>query len=256
MSKSTRKFLKELSGLHISCSDIIMSIIARGTDIVKSYKVGEVVSTILRGTNFEIDSDEFVVILGPSGSGKSTLLNILGGIERADSGTLTFKGEVIDWTKKSSLTDYRRKHIGFVFQFYNLLPGLNVLENVQLAAELGTEPLDAVELLSAVGLGDKLYSYPSALSGGQQQRVAIARALCKNPDILLCDEPTGALDSKTSIQVLKVLWNFSRNYHKPIVMVTHNADIAKMADRVFYFKDGIIDRNVKNDHPLDPEELS
>lgn len=232
-----------------------MESIVVGKGIEKHYGSGDAMVRALRGVDFEVYPDEFVVILGPSGSGKSTLLNVLGGIETADGGELLYEGRPLDWNNKSGLTSYRREHIGFVFQFYNLLPGLNALENVQLAAELSKDPFNADELLDAVGLGDRKTAFPSTMSGGQQQRVAIARALCKNPDLLLCDEPTGALDSKTSVQVLKLLWDFNRKYKKAILMVTHNADIAKIADRVFYFKDGMIDHIDINKHPLDPEDV-
>lgn len=233
-----------------------MSVIVTGKDIQKTYKTGDVEVKALRGASFELYSDEFIVILGPSGSGKSTLLNVLGGIETADAGELRFKDSLLNWKDSKSMTEYRRKHIGFVFQFYNLLPGLNALENVELAAELSDAPLNARKLIEDVGLGDRAENFPSQMSGGQQQRVAIARALCKNPDLLLCDEPTGALDSKTSVQVLKILWDFNRQYKKAIAMVTHNADIAKIANRVFYFKDGLIDHIQINDDPKDPTEMT
>jgi len=230
-----------------------MKAILTGKGIKKQYGSGDAAVLALRGCDFEIYDDEFVVILGPSGSGKSTLLNVIGGIETASEGELYYDGEPVNWRNKSELTIYRREHVGFIFQFYNLLPGLSAIENVQLAAELGREPFDPEELLDAVGLGDRKDHFPSTMSGGQQQRVAIARALCKNPDLLLCDEPTGALDSKTSVQVLKLLWDFNRKYKKAILMVTHNANIAQIADRVFYFKDGMIDKIVVNEKPLDPE---
>ncbi|MCQ2397850.1 MAG: ABC transporter ATP-binding protein [Sphaerochaetaceae bacterium] len=228
----------------------------KGENIHKIYRTGDVEVHALRGVNFEIYDGEFIVILGPSGSGKSTLLNVVGGLETAEDGVLTFRGETVDWGKKSFMTEYRRKHIGFVFQFYNLLPGLTALENVELAGELSSDPLDPKKLIEDVGLADRAKNYPSSMSGGQQQRVAIARALCKNPDVLLCDEPTGALDSKTSVQVLKLLWDFNRNYKKPIIMVTHNADIARIANRVFYFKDGVIDHIAENQNPENPEEIN
>ena len=232
-----------------------MSGFLQAVDIKKDYKLGEITVNALKGVSFEINAAELIVILGPSGSGKSTILNILGGIETASSGDIYFRNKAIDWKNQKALTLYRRKYIGFVFQFYNLLPGLTALENIELSAELSENPLNARELLEEVGLGDRADHFPNRLSGGQQQRVAIARALCKNPEILLCDEPTGALDSFTGIQVLKLIAQFCRSYHKTVILITHNQDIAKIADRVFYFKDGTIDRIEINDKPLNPEEV-
>lgn len=224
-------------------------------DIKKEYKLGEVTVNALKGVSFEINEAELIVILGPSGSGKSTMLNILGGIETASSGEMFFKGEPLDWSNQKALTLYRRKNIGFVFQFYNLLPGLTALENIELSAELSENPLDSKELIEKVGLAERENHFPNRLSGGEQQRIAIARALCKNPEILLCDEPTGALDSFTGIQVLKLLVHFSRAYKKTVILITHNQNIAQIADRVFYFKDGHIDRIEQNSNPLTPEEV-
>lgn len=223
--------------------------------ICKDYILGEVTVQALKNISFELYEKELIVILGPSGSGKSTLLNILGGIETASSGKLLYGEEAIDWKNKKALTAYRRAHVGFVFQFYNLMPGLTAMENVELAAELGEHPLDPVKLLEQVGLSDRAGHFPSKLSGGQQQRVAIARALCKNPDILLCDEPTGALDSQTGIQILKLISDFNRTYEKAVVLITHNQNIAQIADRVFHFKDGYLERIEKNERPLNPEEV-
>lgn len=227
----------------------------RVTDICKDYSLGEVTVQALKHVSFEIYKQELIVILGPSGSGKSTLLNILGGIETATGGTMEYEGRDMDWNNSRALTEYRRNHVGFVFQFYNLMPGLTALENVELAAELGKNPLDPKKLLDEVGLLDRADHFPSKLSGGQQQRVAIARALCKNPDILLCDEPTGALDSQTGVQILKLLWDFNKNYKKTVVLITHNQNIAKIADRVFYFKDGVLEKIVEHEHPLAPGEV-
>ena len=207
--------------------------IVKVTGLTKDYPLGEVTVHALRGVDFTIYDGELVVILGPSGSGKSTTMNLLGGIETATSGEICYSGERLRWDDPEKLTEYRRKHVGFIFQFYNLLPGLTALENIQLAAELGTDPLDASYLLARVGLEGRGNHFPNRLSGGEQQRVAIARALCKNPDLLLCDEPTGALDSHTGVQVLSLIHDFCREYGKPMVMVTHNRNIAAMADRVF-----------------------
>ena len=223
--------------------------------IVKDFALGEIVVHALQDISFEIREGELIVILGPSGSGKSTMLNILGGIETATSGEIFYGDQALDWSDKKKLTEYRRAHVGFVFQFYNLMPGLTALENIELAAELSKNPLDARQLISQVGLAERADHFPSKLSGGQQQRIAIARALCKNPDILLCDEPTGALDSHTGVQVLKLLTDFNRSYKKAVVLITHNQKIAQIADRVFYFKDGRLAKIETNETPLDPEEV-
>lgn len=233
-----------------------MATFIRADAVCKDYTLGEITVHALKQVSFEIYEKELIVILGPSGSGKSTLLNILGGIETASSGQIQFREEVLDWSNQKALTAYRRAHVGFVFQFYNLMPGLTALENIELAAELSSQPLDPHKLLEQVGLGDRADHFPGKLSGGQQQRVAIARALCKNPDILLCDEPTGALDSQTGVQILKLLFDFNRNYKKTVVLITHNQSIAQIADRVFYFKDGNLERIEQNEHPLSPEEVN
>lgn len=232
-----------------------MEALIRAEGISKDYVLGEITVHALKEISFEIYNEEMIVILGPSGSGKSTLLNILGGIETASGGKLFYDGKPLNWNSKKVLTEYRRAHVGFVFQFYNLMPGLTALENVELAAELGKNPLNPKTLLEQVGLMDRADHFPSRLSGGQQQRVAIARALCKNPDILLCDEPTGALDSQTGIQVLKLLSDFNRSYKKTVVLITHNQNIAKIADRVFFFKDGCLEQVETNVRPLRPEEV-
>lgn len=218
--------------------------------------MGEVVVHALRGVNLELYDGEFVVILGPSGSGKSTILNIIGGIDSPTSGSVEYKGTKIEELNEKQLTQYRRKAIGFVFQFYNLIPNLTAKENILLAAELSVNPISVEELLSEVNLGERDSHFPSQLSGGEQQRIAIARALAKNPDILLCDEPTGALDLSTGIGALKVLKSFNKNYKKTVAVITHNTSIGDMADRVFHVKDGVIDRVDINEHPLEPEEVT
>lgn len=233
----------------------MMKTVLRANKISKDFNVGDAAVHALKDVSFEIYEGEIVVILGPSGSGKSTLLNILGGIETATDGELEYEGTSLDWNDQKSLTDYRRRHIGFVFQFYNLLPGLTVLENVELAAGLTPDPFDAKKLVGEVGLSDRSGHFPAKLSGGEQQRVTIARALCKNPDVLLCDEPTGALDSRTSVQVLELLWNFNRNYKKTLLIITHNAKIAEIADRVFYMRDGSLERIEANETPKAPGEV-
>ncbi len=233
-----------------------MEVLIKAEQVFKDYVLGEVKVEALKNVSFEIYRGEFIVILGPSGSGKSTLLNILGGIETVTKGAVYYEGSPFSWEDLKSLTAYRRAHAGFIFQFYNLMPGLTALENVQLAAELSKDPLDPETLLGQVGLLDRAGHFPSRLSGGQQQRVAIARALCKNPDILLCDEPTGALDSGTGSQILKLLSDFNRKYKKTILLITHNENIAEIADRVFYFKDGYLERIRANEMPLKPEEVA
>lgn len=228
----------------------------RAEDIVKSYSLGETTVHALKGVSLEVREKELIVILGPSGSGKSTMMNILGGIETPTSGTLYFRNDLISGRDDAFLSRYRREHVGFVFQFYNLLPGLTALENIALASELGKNPLNPEQLLREVGLEARASHFPAKLSGGEQQRIAIARALCKNPDLLLCDEPTGALDSKTGIQVLKCIHDFCRKYEKTVILITHNAGIAQIADRVFYFKDGILEKIKQNKIPLTPESVS
>ena len=231
-----------------------MEALIRADKISKDFSLGEITVHALKRVSFSLFPEEMIVILGPSGSGKSTMLNILGGIETATEGELYYEGEPLKWDDKKTLTEYRRRHIGFVFQFYNLMPGLTALENVELAAQLSADPLDPEELICQVGLGDRKNHFPSKLSGGQQQRVAIARALCKNPDILLCDEPTGALDSQTGVQILKLLSDFNHRYKKTVVVITHNQKIAQIADRVFFFKDGELEKIEVNETPRKPEE--
>ena len=232
-----------------------MEALIRADKISKDFSLGEITVHALKRVSFSLFPEEMIVILGPSGSGKSTMLNILGGIETATEGELYYEGEPLKWDDKKTLTEYRRRHIGFVFQFYNLMPGLTALENVELAAQLSADPLDPEELICQVGLGDRKNHFPSKLSGGQQQRVAIARALCKNPDILLCDEPTGALDSQTGVQMLKLLSDFNHRYKKTVVVITHNQKIAQIADRVFFFKDGELEKIEVNETPRKPEEV-
>ena len=232
-----------------------MEALIRADKISKDFSLGEITVHALKRVSFSLFPEEMIVILGPSGSGKSTMLNILGGIETATEGELYYEGEPLKWDDKKTLTEYRRRHIGFVFQFYNLMPGLTALENVELAAQLSADPLDPEELICQVGLGDRKNHFPSKLSGGQQQRVAIARALCKNPDILLCDEPTGALDSQTGVQILKLLSDFNHRYKKTVVVITHNQKIAQIADRIFFFKDGELEKIEVNETPRKPEEV-
>lgn len=225
------------------------------TNLSKTYRMGEVTVNALQEVSFGFASGEFIVILGPSGSGKSTIMNIIGGIDKPTSGTVVYKGQDIGQANDRTLTQYRRQAIGFVFQFYNLIPNLTARENVLLSAQLASNPLDTDQLLEQIGLADKGGHFPAQMSGGQQQRIAIARAMAKNPDLLLCDEPTGALDFATGIQVLHLLKDFCQSHGKTVAIITHNADIGHMADRVFYVKDGRIDKIVHNEKPLSPDEI-
>ncbi len=209
---------------------------ARG--LVKHFKMGEVRVKALDGVDFDIYEGEFIVILGPSGSGKSTLLNMIGGMDTLDAGSLLFRDKAVHEMDKKGLALYRRDAVGFVFQFYNLIPSLNAFENVALAAQISSRGLDVEKTLAEVGLSERMDHFPSQLSGGQQQRVAMARAIAKNPDILLCDEPTGALDSESSERVMQLLKSINRTYDKTVIVITHDRDIATVADRVFHINDG------------------
>ncbi len=224
-------------------------------NITKEYQMGDVTVHALNGVSFELFKGEFVVILGASGSGKSTILNIIGGIDTATAGEVIYNGENVGNKNDKELTLFRREAIGFIFQFYNLVPNLTAEENILIAADLSKNPLDVNELIKQVDLEQQKDKFPSQMSGGQQQRVAIARALSKNPDILLCDEPTGALDIKTGADVLRLLQNFNKTYNKTVVVITHNSVIAEMADRVFYVKDGLLDKVVVNEKPKTAEEV-
>ncbi len=206
--------------------------------------------------DLSINSGEFIVLLGPSGSGKSTLLNILGGLDRPSTGVAHFAGHDLTGATDAELTQYRREHVGFVFQFYNLIPSLTVRENVELVTDIADHPMPAIEALTLVGLADRLDHFPSQLSGGEQQRVAIARAIAKRPEVLLCDEPTGALDYVTGKLVLEVIERINRELGTTAVVITHNAAIAGMADRVLYLGGGRIQRIEKNAHKLKPSDLS
>lgn len=224
--------------------------------INKFYQMGEVTVKALQGVDFEIYRGEFVVILGPSGSGKSTMLNMIGGMDKVSSGELYYKDIPLHKADSKMLTQYRRNTVGFVFQFYNLIPNLTAFENVTLSAEISSNPLSAAEMLEKVGLADRAGHFPSQLSGGEQQRVALARAIVKNSDILLCDEPTGALDFQTSIQVLQLLKYFCDEYGKTVILITHNNAIARIANRIFYLKDGRLTRIETNQDPIPPERVT
>ena len=221
----------------------------------KSFGSGENRSEVLRGLDFTVTKGEICVLLGPSGSGKSTLLNIIGGIDNADSGYIAINGEkTVDMDEKT-LTQYRRKHLGYVFQMYNLIPNLNVKENVEVGAYLSDSPLDVDDILKTLGLYEHRHKLPNQLSGGQQQRTSIGRAIVKNPDILLCDEPTGALDYKTSKEILKLIEDVNQKYGNTVIMVTHNDAIKNMADRVIKLRDGMIRKNIVNDVKVPAMEL-
>lgn len=221
----------------------------------KSYGTGENKVEVLKGIQLGVEKGKICVLLGPSGSGKSTLLNIVGGIDTADSGSVTVAGEVMQGMNDRQLTEYRRKHLGYVFQAYNLIGNLTVRENIEVGAYLSSRPLDIDELLDVLGLTEHQNKISSQLSGGQQQRTAIGRAIVKNPDILLCDEPTGALDYNTSKEILKLIETVNQKYGNTIVMVTHNDAIKDMADRVVKLRDGMIRKNYCNEHKLSASEL-
>lgn len=224
--------------------------------LLRTYQVGDNTVAAVNGMDFEIEKGEFVVILGPSGSGKSTLLNLLGGMDQASSGTIMIDDTNIAGFSLEQLSDYRRSDIGFVFQFYNLIPNLTAKENVDVSRRLSKEGLDSVSMLKAVGLGSRQHHFPAELSGGEQQRVSIARALCKKPKLLLCDEPTGALDSATGALVMSTLWEISKKYGQTVIVVTHNAAIAQTANKVIYLKDGKVTRVQKNAEPLPMSEVA
>ena len=225
------------------------------SDAVKQYGTGSNVVYAMNGVNFEMAEHNICVILGPSGSGKSTLLNMLGGIDSLTSGTIKIDGQDISHMNTRQLTDFRRKEIGFIFQSYNLIPDLTVYENVQTVADISKEPLDIHELLTELEMLDYKNYFPRELSGGQQQRTAIARALVKNPALLLCDEPTGALDSKSSRDVLRMIEKINRRYQTTILMITHNEGISKMADQIIRIHDGKIVESIENANKIQVEEL-
>jgi len=226
---------------------------ARG--VTKFYQMGEVQVKALRGVDLDLFAGEFVVLLGASGSGKSTLLNILGGLDTPTGGTVFYRGEELTNYSSRQLTSYRRDHVGFVFQFYNLIPSLTARENVGLVTEIAKDPMSPDEALQLVGLGERLDHFPAQMSGGEQQRVAIARAVAKRPDVLLCDEPTGALDVKTGRTVLEVLSRANRDLGTTTAVITHNADIALMADRVVHLSGGLITSVEENRNPIQASQL-
>ena len=228
----------------------------RARGLTKTYAAGEVEVTALRDVDLDVRRGEFVVLLGASGSGKSTLLNILGGLDVPTRGELTFGDHVLSGASEAALTAYRRDHVGFVFQFYNLIPSLTVRENLALVTDIARDPMPVDEAIELVGLTPRRHHFPAQLSGGEQQRVAIARAIVKRPDVLLCDEPTGALDYQTGKLVLEVIARINRELGTTALVITHNAAIAAMADRVIYLGDGRIQKIEANAHRLQPSELS
>lgn len=232
-----------------------MKIFVKAQNLKKIYNTGKVAVNALNGINFEIFEGEFAVILGQSGAGKTTLLNIIGGMDSISEGDLFVDGTNLNGMSNKQLTTYRRHDVGFVFQFYNLMPNLTALENIELATELCKDALDPKEVLEKVGLGERMNNFPAQLSGGEQQRVSIARAIAKNPKILLCDEPTGALDYETGKNVLRILQNMCKHENKTVIVVTHNVALKDMADRVVHIKNGLISKIETNPNPKDIEEI-
>ena len=224
-------------------------------DVTKTYQMGEVTIKAADGISFDVEKGEFVIVVGPSGAGKTTVLNILGGMDTATSGKVLVDGAEISKYRGKKLIQYRREDIGFVFQFYNLVPNLTALENVELALQICKDPLDARTVLEEVGLRERLTNFPAQLSGGEQQRVSIARALAKNPKLLLCDEPTGALDYQTGKAILKLLQDTCRERGMTVIVITHNSALTPMADRVIKIKNGKVSRMTENAHPTPVEEI-
>lgn len=224
-------------------------------DLKKHYQMGEVTVKALRGDSFEVVDGEFIVVLGPSGSGKSTLLNMIGGMDQPTSGSVMFYEDEVTTYNEKELTQYRRDKIGFVFQFYNLMANLTARENVELATEICSDPLNIDEVMEDVGLEERKSHFPSQMSGGEQQRVAIARAVAKNPKLLLCDEPTGALDYSTGKSILRLLVDINKKYNKTVMVITHNAAIGNIADTVIKMRSGEIEEIIKNENPTAPERI-
>lgn len=229
--------------------------VLQAADVTKTYRMGEVDVHALRGVTVSLFGGEIMVLLGPSGSGKSTLLNILGGLDVPTRGRVRYRDAELTEADEEALTQYRRHHVGFVFQFYNLIPSLTARENVELVTEIADRPMDATDALDLVGLHHRQDHFPSQLSGGEQQRVAIARAIAKQPDVLLCDEPTGALDYTTGVKVLEILARINQELKTTTALITHNAPIAAMADRVVSFADGKVTSEQHNQHKIQPKDL-
>ena len=229
--------------------------ILRAENLVKTFKVGESTLNAVDGVSFEIEKGDLVIIVGPSGAGKTTLLNLIGGMDKATSGSLIVDKKDVAKYNEKELTLYRRNDVGFVFQFYNLMPNLTALENVELATELKKDSLDPKTILESVGLGERLKNFPGQLSGGEQQRVSIARAIAKNPKIILCDEPTGALDYKTGKNILKLLSDVAKKKGKTVIIVTHNSALTEIGDKVFKIKNGKIEESIVNKKPKNIDEV-
>lgn len=227
----------------------------RFTNVNKFYKMGDNIIKAANGVNFTIGKGEFCVIVGPSGAGKTTVLNMLGGMDAVTSGEIVVDGVRVSGFNEKKLTEYRRYDVGFVFQFYNLIQNLTALENVEIASEICKDPLDAAETLKGVGLEDRMKNFPAQLSGGEQQRVSIARAIAKNPKLLLCDEPTGALDYETGKNILKLLHDVCRKNQKTVIVITHNSAITQMADRVIHIKNGTVVGEEVNANPMDVSKI-
>ncbi len=232
-----------------------MGVLITLKDIVKTFVMGENTINASDGVNFEVNKGEFVVIVGQSGAGKTTILNLLGGMDTPTSGSIIVDGQNVALFDEKQLTEYRRNDIGFVFQFYNLVQNLTSLENVELASQICKNPLDALEVLEKVGLSHRIHNFPAQLSGGEQQRVAIARAIAKNPKLLLCDEPTGALDYMTGKAILKLLRDMCDQYHMTVIIITHNSALAPMADRVIHLRSGKVYHMECNDNPTPIEDI-
>lgn len=232
-----------------------MEVMMEGINVKKIYGTGELAVTAIKGINFKINKGELVVILGQSGAGKSTLLNLIGGMDYVSEGSLIVDGKDVAKYTSKELVEFRRNNIGFVFQFYNLMPNLTAKENVELATELKHNALDPVEVLTSVGLADKINNFPAQLSGGEQQRVSIARAIAKNSDIILCDEPTGALDYETGKEILALLAKQAREFNKTVIIVTHNSALADMADHLIRVKNGLISYDEYNESPMDIKDI-
>ena len=229
--------------------------ILKAENLVKTFKVGDSTLNAVDGVSFEIEKGDLVIIVGPSGAGKTTLLNLIGGMDKATSGSLIVDKKDVAKYNEKELTLYRRNDVGFVFQFYNLMPNLTALENVELATELKKDSLDPKTILESVGLGERLRNFPGQLSGGEQQRVAIARAIAKNPKIILCDEPTGALDYKTGKNILKLLSDVAKKKGKTVIIVTHNSALTEIGDKVFKIKNGKIEESIVNKKPKNIDEV-